>query len=104
MPNEKTDGYLLVPDGEGFAPAVISVYYEPENAAGISEKPFRDFAHQLVKRGYVTLSIETREASRAGHTPKRWEALNHAVQVNKVLGFTVRIAMTNRETHSPNQL
>lgn len=62
-PDEKTDGYLLVPDGKGLKPAVIAVFYEPETAAGIGGKPYRDFAYQLVKRGFVTLSLGTREAS-----------------------------------------
>ena len=33
--------------------------------------------------------------------PKRWQALNHAVAVNKLLGYTNRVAMTNRPTHDP---
>lgn len=32
----------------------------------------------------------------------RWEALNHAVAVNKVLGYSNRVGMTNRPDHSPN--
>lgn len=62
-PGEKTDGYLLIPDGKGKKPAVITVFYEPETAIGIDGKPYRDFAYQLAKRGFVTLSIGTREAS-----------------------------------------
>lgn len=62
-PTEKTDGYLLIPDGDGQKPAVITVFYEPETAAGIGGKPYRDFAYQLVKRGFIALSIGTREAS-----------------------------------------
>lgn len=34
--------------------------------------------------------------------PSRWEALNHLVEVNRVLGVTNRVAMTNRKEHSPN--
>ena len=34
--------------------------------------------------------------------PSRWTALNHLVEVNRVLGFTNRVAMTNRKEHSPN--
>jgi dienelactone hydrolase len=34
--------------------------------------------------------------------PSRWTALNHLVEVNRVLGFTNRVAMTNRKDHSPN--
>jgi dienelactone hydrolase len=33
--------------------------------------------------------------------PSRWIALNHAISVNKAIGFTNRTAMTNRATHSP---
>ena len=32
----------------------------------------------------------------------RWQALNHSVQVNQILGFENRVAMTNRPDHSPN--
>lgn len=58
-PNEQTEGYLLVPDKEGKKPAVITTFYEPETAIGLSGKPYRDFAYQLTKRGFVTLSIGT---------------------------------------------
>ena len=34
--------------------------------------------------------------------PARWVALNHLVDVNQLLGFTNRVAMTNRKEHSPN--
>lgn len=33
--------------------------------------------------------------------PERWRALNHSVAVNKLLGHTDRVAMTNRKTHAP---
>lgn len=32
---------------------------------------------------------------------ERWKALNHSVEVNKLLGHTNRVAMTNRKEHSP---
>ena len=35
--------------------------------------------------------------------PKRWQALNHTIAVNKLLGFDNRVAMTNRKAHSPTQ-
>ena len=67
-PNEETQGYLLVPDGKGKKPAVIIVYYEPETAIGLGtpDHPNRDFAYQLTKRGFVTLSLGTTEATAAG--------------------------------------
>ena len=33
--------------------------------------------------------------------PQRWQALNHTLAVNKLLGRSHRVAMTNRATHSP---
>jgi len=35
--------------------------------------------------------------------PERWPALNHAIAVNKLLGFENRVAMTNREGHGPTE-
>jgi hypothetical protein len=35
--------------------------------------------------------------------PARWKALNHTVAVNKLLGETDRVAMTNRKTHGPTE-
>ena len=60
LPNEETYGYLLVPNGKGIKPAVITVFYEPETAIGVGGKPYRDFAYQLAKRGFVTLSLGTK--------------------------------------------
>lgn len=62
LPGEETTAYLLVPEGKGKKPAVITVYYEPETAIG-SGKPDRDFAYQLAKRGFVTLSIGTTQTT-----------------------------------------
>jgi hypothetical protein len=33
----------------------------------------------------------------------RWKALNHAIQVNSFLGYRNRVAMTNRQGHSPTE-
>ena len=54
------EGWLLLPDGTGPFPAVLVVYYEPETSAGLTpgEKgAHRDYALQLVRCGFVTLSI-----------------------------------------------
>lgn len=77
-PNEKTDGYLLIPDGEGQRPAVITVFYDPETAIGAGGKPHRDFAYQLAKRGFVTLSVGTREASAQGNYALYYPSLDDA--------------------------
>jgi hypothetical protein len=58
-PGRMADGYLLLPHGEGTFPAVFVPFYDAETSVGLGKKdaPFRDFADQLTKRGYVTLSI-----------------------------------------------
>jgi len=33
--------------------------------------------------------------------PQRWQALNHLIQVNRLLGYEHRVAMTNRPQHPP---
>jgi len=63
-PLEQTDAYLLIPNEKGKKPAVITVFYEPETSIGYGDKPNRDFAYQLAKRGFVTLSLGTRKATK----------------------------------------
>lgn len=58
-PGQMQEGYLLSPEGKGPFPAVLVVYYEPETSVGLSTNKLRDFAYQLTKRGFVTLSIGT---------------------------------------------
>lgn len=59
-PGQMHEGWLLVPDVPGPKPAVLVPYYEPETSIGLnSEQPHRDFAVQLTRRGFVTLSIGT---------------------------------------------
>jgi len=67
LPKEMTEGYLLVPEGQGARPAVLVVYYEPETAIGRG-KEYRDFAYQLARRGFVTLSM----GNRAGQDSKTY--------------------------------
>ncbi len=62
VPGQLTEGYLLLPYGAKNNPAVVTVYYEPETAIG-KGKPNRDFAAQLAKRGFVTLSLGTTETT-----------------------------------------
>jgi hypothetical protein len=55
------DAYLLVPPGNGPFPAVLVPFYEPLTSIGRSEKGrgTHDYGLQLVRRGFVTLSIGT---------------------------------------------
>ncbi|MEO2028211.1 MAG: dienelactone hydrolase family protein [Fuerstiella sp.] len=86
-PNELTTAYLLIPDGAGKRPAVLSVFYEPETAIGFNN-PHRDFALQLARRGFVTLSIGTTEASEAKTYALYYPDIDSAtVQPLSMLGY-----------------
>ncbi len=58
---KSVEGYLLVPKGPGPFPAVIVPFYEPLTSIGRgkSGRGTHDYGLQLVKRGFVTLSIGT---------------------------------------------
>jgi dienelactone hydrolase len=87
MPGEFTTGYLLVPDGVNPKPAVISVYYEPETAIGLNA-PHRDFALQLARRGFVTLSIGTTEATKNESYSLYYPSIDNAqVEPLSMLGY-----------------
>jgi hypothetical protein len=58
-PGQHTEGWLLVPGGGGRCPAVFVPFYEPETSVGLGGRPLRDFARQLTRAGFVTLSIGT---------------------------------------------
>ncbi|MFM9964517.1 MAG: dienelactone hydrolase family protein [Planctomycetaceae bacterium] len=57
------DGYLLMPPGQGPFPAVLVPFYEPLTSIGEGPqgkgRETHDYGLQLVKRGFVTLSIGT---------------------------------------------
>ncbi len=56
------DGYLLVPDGPGPFPAVLTPFYEPQTSIGLGKPDTLgaiDFGLQLTRRGFVTLAIGT---------------------------------------------
>ncbi len=51
------DAYLLLPDGKGPFPAVVVVFYDAKTGIGLGKNKECDFALQLAKRGFVTLSL-----------------------------------------------
>ena len=85
IPGTKTTGYLLVPHDDratdmaagGRRPAVVTVFYEPETAVAAGPGPL-NFARQLVDRGFVALSIGTKEASKAGTFSLYWPGIDDA--------------------------
>jgi hypothetical protein len=58
-PGRKTSAYLLTPPGAGPFPAVLDVFYYPEDGAGIKSDRRRqnDFGYQLVQRGVAALCL-----------------------------------------------
>jgi dienelactone hydrolase len=64
----------------------------------------------LVDQGHDLVELHALMAPRpflvSGGTadlPERWTALNHAIAVNKLLGYENRVAMTSRQTHTPTE-
>lgn len=86
---------------------------DPRNAGPFrklpSEGQLRTGAYKaLVEAGHDLVELHALMAPRpflvSGGTadlPERWAALNHAIEVNQLLGFDHRVAMTNREGHTP---
>lgn len=107
VPGESTVGYLLIPDGEGPRPAVITVFYEPETAIG-ERGEFRDFAYQLAKRGFVTLSLGATEATQAQTYGLYHPSLDDAkVQPLSMLAYaasTARRALAKRPEVDPDRI
>jgi hypothetical protein len=63
---------------------------------------------ELIEKGDDMVSLHALMAPRpvlvSGGTedpPRNWQALNHLVTVNKLLGHENRAAMTSRRTHVP---
>lgn len=58
-PGRKTPAYLLLPPGGGPFPAVVDVFYYPEDGAGLKadRRLQNDFGYQMVKRGFVALCV-----------------------------------------------
>lgn len=75
-------GYLLVPHGRGPFPAVLVPYYEPRTSIGLTNQ-LRDFALQLTRRGFVTLSIGSPGGDARLPDPQRpqWQPLSFLAYV-----------------------
>jgi hypothetical protein len=57
------DAYVLVPDGAGPFPAVLVVFYDAKTGIGRGKPGHCDFAYQLARRGFVTLSLGSAPAT-----------------------------------------
>jgi hypothetical protein len=79
---QMTAGYLLIPDGAGPFPAVFVPFYEAETSTGQNQNKLRDFAYQLTKRGFVTLSIGS-----PGGDARRPDTAGTGIQPLSFLGY-----------------
>lgn len=108
MPDRQTEGYLLIPDIKGKKGAVITVFYEPETAIGVGGKPHRDFAYQLVKRGFVTLSVGTSETTKEEcfslYYPNREEATVQPLSALAYAAANALEALSNEEEVDPERI
>jgi hypothetical protein len=86
--------------------------YEPDRQRqrGIpsDENPRTGAYKELILEGHDLHELHALMAPRpflvsggAEDQPERWKALNHSVAVNTLLGYTNRVAMTNRQSHNP---
>jgi len=88
---------------------------DPKNAGPFRKLPSegqeRTGAYKsLVEGGHDLVELHALMAPRpflvSGGTadmPERWPALNHAIAVNRLLGYENRVAMANRATHGPSE-
>ena len=75
----------------------------PTNPRTGAYKRLREAGHDLPE---VLALIAPRPFLLSGGSedpPERWQALNHLAAVNRVLGFTNRVAMTSRKDHPPTE-
>jgi len=58
-PGRRARGYLLIPDGAGPFPALLDVFYHPEDGAGLnpSRRRQNDFGYQAALRGIAALCV-----------------------------------------------
>jgi dienelactone hydrolase len=83
--SQRLDGYLLVPPGAGPFPAVFVPFYDPETSAGLvgdPKKQHRDFAWQLARRGFVTLSLGS-----PGGDARKPDTADHPLQPMSYLAY-----------------
>lgn len=65
---------------------------------------------KLIKEGYDLQELHALMTPRPflvsggeSDQPIRWMVLNHSIQINNLLGYKDRVAMTNRLHHSPTK-
>ncbi len=92
-------------------PWYLGYHPKPWRKRGLitEENPAQGLYPELIKSGHDLYELHALMAPRpvlvsggAEDPVERWLALNHLVEINQVLGYENRVAMTNRPDHSPN--
>ncbi len=92
-------------------PWYLGYHPKPWRSRGVPTKdnPARGLYPKLTAAGHDLHELHALMAPRpflvsggSEDPPRRWEALNHSLEVNRILGHNHRVAMTNRPDHSPN--
>jgi hypothetical protein len=85
-------------------------YYPPPWNAGTNAAKSKGIYPYLVRNGYDLTELHALMAPRpfmvsggSEDGPQRWRALNHAVAINRLLGYEHRVGMTNRKEHRPDE-
>ncbi len=87
------DAYLLVPDGKGPFPAVVVVFYDAATGVGLGKSTRRDFALQLTRRGFVTLSLGSAPET---YYPNKETCKLQPLSFDAYIASNCRVALANR--------
>jgi dienelactone hydrolase len=100
------------PDVNYWEPYYLGYHAPPWRKRGVITKanPARGLYIKLREKGYDLHELHALMAPRpflvsggSADPTERWIPLNHTIAVNRLLGYENRVAMTNRETHSPDE-
>lgn len=84
----------------------------PDRTPGIpsASNPRTGAYRTMIEKGYDLHELHALMAPRpflvsggSEDPPSRWQALNHSLAVNQLLGYADRVAMTNRPKHDPTE-
>ena len=93
-------------------PWYLGYHQRPWRERGLitPENPAKGSYPQLIKNGFNLHELQALMAPRpflvsGGSEDQidRWTALNHTVEINRMLGHPYRVGMSNRSEHSPNE-
>jgi dienelactone hydrolase len=87
-----------------FDEARHSINYQEPWYLGLDPKLLIEKGHDLQELHALMAPRPFLVSGGAEDPPKRWLSLKHAIAVNRILGHTDRVAMTNRELHDPNEV